>query len=649
MSRLSSPDSVLKKITDIQARIDELDETVTAVREFRRLFEEVWRDAKERETLLREKAGRFEDLEADCAEAIRRLRALGSQAEAELGRWGTQFGWERERISDVLAAFAAERSRGDMDRQELERRFTEATRELRELMGYTDERVGAALERHRLDVSQVVDETLRRLDKKLDSLSLAAEMDREEFLAMEDRLEDFKTRLELRLKHSLSHLLEKQRLFSESAIHELHARFDGEAEAARNRTSAVIEGLEGRFEQGSRRLDESLAFLEDERAAAAARSQRNLAELARMRRDVDDFVDAARTQIAQEVGRVTTFVSDAEKEVRDLRAVVKQFKDRTREHLEREFAALTRRQTDFQEKSGADMAARMAEEVASLREASEREIRTVRGERRNIDDMHRVLEEALSQVQQTVNDKAAFFTTQLDNLVTGTQKEVQRASETLLARVEGELGRHMEAAGADRRELERLRAALQATVSQMMGRVDTLMTDERNQRDDLRRRLEAGIEEKFSAETRRLLETARQEAEAADAETLNQTGERQAQLAARLDAFIEDNRTHLTRVERAMAEIVGRSERENLLNKERIKKLFEHQKPSIPEPCRPWSAGSRNWNESWPPWRVPGKSGKFPPRPPRHPPIRRRRPFRPWMLPGTPARSDPCSVTFPFP
>lgn len=578
MSRLSSPDSVLKKIADIHARIDELDETVTAVREFRRLFEEVWRDAKERETSLREKAGRFADLEADCAEAIRRLRALGSQAEAELGRWGTQFGWERDRVSDVLAAFAAERSRMDMDRQELERRFTESTRELRGLTGYTDERVGAALERHRLDVAQVVDETLRRLDKKLDSLSLAAEMDREEFLAMEDRLEDFKTRLELRLKHSLSHLLEKQRLFSESAIHELHARFDGEAEEARKRTSVVIESMEGRFETGSRRLDESLAFLEDERAAAAARSERNLAELARMRRDVDDLVDAARTQITQEVGRVTTFVSDAEKEVRDLRAVVKQFKDRTREHLEREFAALTRRQTDFQEKTGADIAARLTEEVNSLREASEREIRTVRGERRNIDDMHRVLEEALSQVQQTVNDKAAFFTTQLDNLVTGTRKEIQQTSETLVTRVEAELSRQTEAARGDRQELERLRAALQATVSQMMGRVDTLMTDGRNQRAEIQRRLEADIEGKFSGEARRLLETARQEAQAADAEISNRAGEHQEQLAARFDAFIEGNQTHLARIERAMAEIVGRSERENLLNKERIKKLFEHQK-----------------------------------------------------------------------
>lgn len=578
MSRLSSPDSVLKKISEIHARIDELDETVTAVREFRRLFEEVWRDAREREEILREKVGRFEDLEADCAEAIRRLSALGSQAEAELARWGAEFGWERERVNDALSGFAAERAGLDDHRRDLDQRFTEAIRELKELTGYTDERVGVALENHRLEVSRVLDETLRRLDKKLESLTLAAEMDREEFFALEDRLEDFKIRLDLRLKHSLANLVEKQRLFSESAIHDLHARFDGEAESTRKRTSAVIDSMESRFEEGKLRLEYALAFLEDEKNAAAARADRNISELARIRRDVDDLMETARTQIAQEVGRVTTFVSGAEKDVRDLRAVVKQFKDRTREYLEGEFASLTRRQTEFQEKSGNEISARLAEEVNLLREASEREIRTLRGERNNIDDMHRVLEEAVSQVHQTVQDKAAFFTTQLDNLVVGTRKELEQASEAALSRVDGELARHMEAATAGRQEMELLRASLQAAVSQMLGRVETLMTDTRNRQSEFQQRMEADIEGKFSGEAQRLLEAARQDAEAGTAEVRNQTSERQNQLVAQFNTFIERNRARMTRVEETAAEALGRTERESVLTKERIKKLFEHQK-----------------------------------------------------------------------
>ncbi len=604
MSRLSSPESVLNRIGEIYGKIEELFCTVDEVAAFRDRFEAAWREAVNLESGMKERMGRFAELAGDFDEALARINHLGADAENELTRITTEFGYEKESLRAAISDFQARCRRLEEREEDAGRQRQEVLQEIKTFLATADHRLEERGREFRLDMAIAFDENSRRIDEEMAAVRLEAETGREELFGLEDRLEEYRRRLDRRLRRSLDELEERRSTFQETTTSELHTRIAAETGRLNDMIEQALASLDERMTSGSAHIAASLSFMEAEKEAAHQRQAEQETALARMDGKIEKLIETGQNQISQaitsshtvirrEADHMAAFISNAEKEVRQFKNVVKGFKDRMSEYLNREAETLGRLQSEFQERIARELYERMSEEIKGLRDVSDREMRALRREHKDIEEMHQGLEDALAQASRAVTGKTAFFTSQLNNLIVDTQKDLSGILDKNALRLEAHATAisALETRAAD--ALDRLEKETEQAMTRARGKTNALLAEIHASREKenaaFMENLSGTLSRKFAADLEKIRTDASAETKSLCRKTDRTGKERQNRLTAQFNAYIEQNRTRMerldARLDKAAGQIVQKAhnagrDRHNLLRQE-IKTALEKQDETL--------------------------------------------------------------------
>lgn len=549
MTRLSSPESALRKIESVQDRIDILYGAVDRIQELRDRLAETADAAAAHETALEERLESLGRLEAEYRAAAERLAARSEETAREMERVRVELEWERDGVRNTLRSFGEERDRQRAYRGALETELRAVARETAAGAAYLEARTAESVRETALASARERDEVRSALAAGLDDLRDEAALIREEAFHLEDRLEAFKADLSDRFDRRVDLLAERQRIFRETAVQELNRRFDETAETLEGRTDAAEAALREAGAAERDRVSEAVAFLEAERGAADERRIAGEAERERLRDEVDALVEASRSRadqaiddlnavIAREVDHVAAFVADAESQIQGLKGELKGFRDKVAAAVHRRSETLRNEQVAFREALRQELDGRVSERLRAVERAQEQGMAALAAERKSVDETHQTLEEAAAQVSRRIKERTTFFSSRLNNLIVEAQRELSASAETGRNRVEEEI-RRMGAFG------DRQRAGLGKLREQLRGFAETIKTRveaDRERRTALwetfREEIEARVDARVGREAGRRADALREDLDArlaADAEARRADGETAAARAAAVE------------------------------------------------------------------------------------------------------------------
>ncbi|MFP4583303.1 MAG: hypothetical protein ACLFN9_07960 [Desulfococcaceae bacterium] len=492
MTRLSSPESAIRKIAEVEERIETLYAVVDRIQELRDQLSGTVAAAGEHETGLRERLEALGVLESEYRTAVERLSDLGDRAAREMAEIRAALEWERDGVRNTRADFQAEMERQERLRATLTAEISAAARQTAEGTVWLQDRVDRGLLSLDLALARERDRLRAEAEKERDALADAVELIREEAFHLEDRLERYKADLSGRFDRRVDLLAERQRLFRETAIQELHQRFAETAERLQARADAAEAELREAGAAEAARVSEAVGFLQTEREAAQARAETAAAEAARRRADAEALIQGARERtdqtlkdinavMAREVDHVAAFIADAETQIQGLKGELKTFRDRAAAAMNRRAEDLRNDQSAFQESLRRELEGRISEQLQALRRGVDQRMEALSVERKSVEETHQTLEETLAQVNRRIQERTSFFGAQLNNLILESQRELSGASEAARSRMETQARKLSAFAEEQRTGLKKLR-------DQVRGFADTVR--ERLEAD--RRRQEAG-------------------------------------------------------------------------------------------------------------------------------------------------------------
>ncbi|WP_124330887.1 hypothetical protein [Desulfonema ishimotonii] len=584
MARLSSPESALRKIEKLYQKIDELYQSVDLIQQLGEKFSRSCRESDQHRETLKSRITRFAALETACDEKLRRLDAVLTRSDREIARMLSAFAGESARVNEALGTFDAERLRLADHRAMTETAVREAVREVRERMAWWAGESDTVFEAIRHRAAQAMDEDRRTIREALDRLTLISDESREEMGYLEENLEAFKARLQQRLALRTDALFEQQNAYQEAANYDILSRFSDESEKLNARAEAEIGLIRDDLAREKEAVGAALSFLEDEKAAVARRHDHIDAETARISQELDNLIREARERvdqsiaeghgvIAQEVGHMTSFTAEAEKEIRGLKGDIKTFKDRVSEGLEREKETLFKQQNDFQEAASRKLYTRLSDEASRLRLVVEKEVQALLSEKKEIAEMHQGLEDALAQVNRKISSKTTFFTTQLNTLIVNSQREVSRFTDAAKKHLAERLNRLDISAGDHRNELREIREHLQGFAGQIREKLDRDSTKLLQHHAEFQKGLHKKVSDQLDREARNVKAETRK---AVDKQVREMTGLQKrftGDTEARLGEFDEEMAGIKTEIRAALEE----EARKNAKVRRHFKKLADTQ------------------------------------------------------------------------
>lgn len=600
MTRLSSPESVMEKIADVHQKIEELYETVDLIRQLKQKFEASREETGEHEARLREKLLEYDVLGEEYDRSVRRIEDLGERLESELARMVTEFGYEKDRIHEAMKGFDQERSDVRRRFEWLDREYTEAMRDAEDHMAYLAERLDAAIGEIRSRAAQAMDEDRRLIEGEMARLTEFSDRMRdeaqfqeenlrifqdgietllddrtealeekhkahadgvaEEIRRFEETMTGFRERIETILRDRTDELLERQDRYKQSTTLDLDERFSLEAEKLTERADDEIRKLHDGFDAEKESVDGALLFLAEEKTAVDQRHAAIDQEMERIDSAIESLIESARDRVDRtiedgnaviegQVDHVTAFIAASEEEVQRLKGDLKGFKDRLSANSERDAAALRKQQADFQQVAEQELNARLSEEAKQLRMAADREIQALAGERKEIAEMHQVLEDSLDRVNRKIGAKSTYFSTQLNQLIVKSQKEITQLGESATEEVRARLAGLTDFTDSSREELHTLKTRIQEFVDLVRERLDRDIATLRQGQSDFKKSAVRKISAKLSEEAKRL----RAANEAALDARMAELADRHQRMSDAANARLQDFEERITASESTLA------------------------------------------------------------------------------------------------
>jgi chromosome segregation ATPase len=551
MARLSSPESAIRKIEGVQEQLETLYGAVDRITELRDRLAETVSAAAGHESGLRERLETLGALEAEYRAAVDRLSELGDRADQEIDRVRAALEWERDALRRTRADFQADRDRQQSQRMALEREVAAAARETVAGVAHLEARVDETLREAALEMARERDALHAAAEAEMAPLRETARRVEEEAFHLEDRLEAFKSDVAGRMDRRVALLAERQRSFRETALQELHQRFTETSSALESRIEAAAAEIRKAGEGERARVSEAVDFLESERRAAAERAETEATAAARRQTEAEGVIADTRERadqaiadlnavMAREVDHVAAFIADAEGQVQGLKGELKGFRDRVAAAVTRRADALRKEQSDFQKSLRQELEGRISDRLRTLEDAVDEQRATLSGDRQSLDEMHQVLEEALAQVNRRIKERTTFFSTQLNNLIVGAQRDLSQASDAARGRVDERLER-LDAFGDEQRaSLKKLRDQLRNFAGTLKERLEADRRDRETAWETFRTEMTERVDQRIARETARQADALR------------------ADLERRLDAAAEARRTEAAEATRRAEAVEGR-------------------------------------------------------------------------------------------
>lgn len=482
MARLSSPESVIKKLESIHQKVDQLCETVTRVEEIRNGVAGAYQSAQKHENEIREKVGDVSALEKRLNGSIRKLESVRKTAEETLARIRGEAKTEIGRVDAALRAFDDQRTQLDRHRRVTAHEVAIISRDVTEKMSYLSEDIQNALGQVHQEAERYRYEHEAMINERTDRIFQTVETATEEIGFLEEKLAAFKQFIWRRLGDDIEAAAEQQRIYRESTTFDLHNRFDEAAEQLREQSEAEMQALQAEFSRRKDDVEKALAVMEAERAAVVRHHQQMAQDLSRMKQDVADLVAEGRDRLGQsieeshavierEVEHVASFISESEEEIQAIRGDVQSFKARLDETAKAEMEKLFRQRTEFEQKVDREIAERFGAESSRLRQLAEKELQRLSSDKKEISEMHRMLDETVAGVNRKITGKTTFFTTQLNNLIVNAQKEISRATADVRKQVEERLAALSDEGEKNRTAMREAREGLNGFTQQVRERM----------------------------------------------------------------------------------------------------------------------------------------------------------------------------------
>lgn len=485
--------------------------------ELRRRFE--WLDREYTEA-MRDTGNHMAYLTRRLESAVDEIRHRVVQEMDENRRW---LEGETARLADVSDRMQEET---DFQKENLERfkdRIDSLLDERTEALSHKHkahaEEMRAAFQQLEDAMAGFRDQIESRLDERTDALS-AKHDDHEnrmgaEFRRLEETMAGFRDRIDTTLQDRTDELFEQQDLYKQSTTIDLNARFTEESEKLTDRADREVHTLRERFGAEKDRIDAALSFLAEERAAVDRRHETIDQEMTRIDAAVESLIQSARDRVDRtiddgnaviqgQVEHVTGFIADSEGEIQRIKGDLNAFKNRLSTNLEGEAAGLRKQLADFQQTAERELNARLSEDSKQLRMTANREIQALAAERKEITEMHQTLEDALARVNQKIGAKSSYFSSQLNQLIVKSQREITQLGESATVEVRERLDGMTDFAEESREELHALKNRIQEFVDRVREKIDRDTAALHQGQSEFKKKAVQKISAKLSDEVRKL-------------------------------------------------------------------------------------------------------------------------------------------------
>lgn len=432
MTRLSSPESVLKKLKEVYQHIDELHGAVAVFHKINDKVNSSYESIQQYESQLETQIDRSKEVERLYADTVSNLEAIKTESENNIKHIVSEFHREKEKIEESLEL--------------LNSQFPIFESQFNELVSFKKE-AG------------------------------------EEFSALKNNLERFKEKLSDNFSQSIEVVVRQQTILQQTLIQDISSKLSGELEEFRQGQAAdekKTADMISSFQAEKLRIDEALQAIGSDRKEIQSLSWRLNDEIARtgetivsqtqsltgqaeaaraeLRERVNQFLEESRHTIKESLNQLSSFKADSEEAMSRLKEGLESFQDQLRQEMTRQIEELFEHQSQLGESLIQEIDSLFSEKSEALKrlqtEGEERIAQVLSelgGERQRVDHALEIFDsekEKLEELRQSsekhqsqLNEHMISQKKELESLITDSRQKLTEALEQNKHLTEDELNR----------------------------------------------------------------------------------------------------------------------------------------------------------------------------------------------------------------
>lgn len=274
MARLSSAESVLKKLSDVDQKLEELYETVDLIKSLHDNLKRVDEKSKEYEVQLEEKLEEIGKLEKAHGEGIKELKDIAESSEEELEKISSEFDEEKTKIREALQPLISKKLDLEKMRRELDDAMSRVDHDIKQKVTHFSTQLETVINDSKNKITQVCEEGKNLIAEELNHLLLLKDsliQDIDNFKnELRDDLSALKNTIESDLKRKTDDLFKKQDVFQQKANQNVDFKIFEETEKLRISTEKKIDEFLGRqknlIDNLTQRIDSFEGLVSDQKA-----------------------------------------------------------------------------------------------------------------------------------------------------------------------------------------------------------------------------------------------------------------------------------------------------------------------------------------------------------------------------------------------
>ncbi|QTA78876.1 Uncharacterized protein dnl_11200 [Desulfonema limicola] len=441
MTRLSSPESALKKISDIYTQIESFYETIDLIKKFKDKFTASYEQASEHENQLKIHVAEFENIKKIYNKTVENLKHLCIFLENMLQQSAGEFVYEKTEIRAALEQFAADSRIIQNHHLSLDRELNNTIKNITADMAYMIYNHEAAVNNQLLKTALITDLGLQAVQNQSDTLALAGQEIKEEIYELEHEINFFLAQAAFRLKKRFTGFDKLRNLYKDAVqrLLEIENRsekdfllilneFIYEKQGLRNLISETVQeriktrnqnnALKNNINNALKELEHQIAYLAKQLKQSGLDNRLQLAQ----------STDQAKYEISQKLDHLSFESMKFNEQFGELEDDLKAFQSRIKAKLDRNIKILNQKNKSFLQSSDHKAQDRFYKAEKNLKNQIDIEIQKMMSELKNEKDK--------------INSSIAFLNTQkieidehLKNLNT-TRENIDFASETAVYRLE---------------------------------------------------------------------------------------------------------------------------------------------------------------------------------------------------------------------
>jgi chromosome segregation ATPase len=334
VARLSSAESVLKKLSEVDQKLIDLYETVDLIKSLNDDLKKSYEKSKEYEVQLEKKLEEIDKLEKAHVEGIKELEDIAESSEEELIKIRTEFDEEKANIDEVLQPLISEKIDLEKMRSELKGAMSHVNQHINEKVSYFSTHLKTVISDSKNTIEQFCDDGKNRIDEELKQLPMFKDTLIKEIKDLKDHIKNdldaFKNEIDSDLKVKTDDLLKQQGICQQTSNQKIDLKISEEKENLRISTENKIDEFLGR----QKNLIGNLTQRIDSFVGIAADLQTRLRKTDEKQRQVISVINKQKNYIMKLNKRILqieqTTVSDLERRIGTIESTLEEMQQKRR-------------------------------------------------------------------------------------------------------------------------------------------------------------------------------------------------------------------------------------------------------------------------------------------------------------------------------